>query len=167
MSMQILGKVAFERKLQRMPERVKAAARKAMEAAAEDVVRLAKSLVPVEEGTLKESIGWTWGKPPNGALMLGKVLSAITGAEMTLTIYAGSNDAFYARWVEFGTAPHTNAAGDFKARPGESRGLRHPGSAAKPFFYPAYRANKRQAIRKIAGAVRKEVRAIAREKASD
>lgn len=164
----ILGKIAFERKLARMPERVKAAARKAMESAADDVVRLAQSLVPVEEGTLRDSIGWTWGRPPNGAMTLGKVLTSLIGAEMTLTIYAGSNEAFQARWVEFGTAPHSLAAGADVVRNTRQSSLRqHKGAAAKPYFYPAYRANKRPALRKIAGAVRKEVRATAKEKAAD
>ena len=162
MSMRILGKVALERKLRRMPEAVKAASRTAMEAVAGDIVQLARSLLPAggqDYAALSASIGWTWGKPPSGSITLGKVLNSMVGAEMTLTIYAGNDEEFYARWVEFGTGPHD--AG------GWATGKTHPGTAANPFFYPAFRANKRPGARQINGAMRKAVRKIAKEKAAD
>jgi HK97 gp10 family phage protein len=71
-----------------------------LEKSAQEIVDLAKHLCPVDDGTLRDSIGWTWGDAPEGSFVL-----ASTGdkAALRITVYAGSDEAFYARWVEFGT----------------------------------------------------------------
>jgi HK97 gp10 family phage protein len=71
-----------------------------LEKSAQEIVTLAKHLCPVDDGTLRNSIGWTWGDAPEGSVVL-----ASTGdkAALRITVYAGSDQAFYARWVEFGT----------------------------------------------------------------
>lgn len=55
--------------------------RRAMETSSDEIVALAKNLVPVDKGDLKDSIGWTWGKAPKGAMTLGKVQSDVSHAE--------------------------------------------------------------------------------------
>lgn len=162
----ILNLARLERKLGRLPDAVTAEIKAAMEAVAEDIMRLAKSLVPVEDGDLKDSIGWTWGAPPQGSISLGKVARSALGKALTITIYAGDDKAFYARWVEFGTAPHSLAKGaDRSARAGRGKkqdeGDMHPGAAAHPFFYPAYRANRKSAKAKIRKATRSAAKKVA------
>lgn len=126
-----------------------------MESGAEDIVNTARNLVPVDELTLYESIGWTWGNAPKGSIVLGRT-SRRPGDGLRITIYAGNNEAFYARWVEFGTQAHNVASGGGtvagKKSLASGGGLGHPGARAQPFFFPAYRANRRRVRSKIARA---------------
>lgn len=124
----VLGLDRLRKKLKRFPDVVQAEIRKAMETSANEIVALAKSLVPVDGGTLRDSIGWTYGDAPEGAMVLGRVQSSRSG-NLVITIYAGGGDAFYARFVEFGTAPHVNG--------GRFAGSANPGTSAQPFFYPS------------------------------
>ena len=136
-----------------MPDAIKAQIKLAMEAQADEVVRMMRSLAPEgESGALRASIGWTWGEAPKGSITIASVKSQL-GRGMTLTIYAGNKDAYYARWVEFGTDPHANG--------GLFAGSEHPGTRAQPFFYVSWRANKKPAVRKIRAAIRKAVKQVA------
>lgn len=131
----ILGLHRLERKLARLPARAKAEIRAAMEAAAEAMVATMKSLVKEETGALRDSIGWTWGRAPKGAGIVAQAKSRMA-ADLTLTIYAGNAEAFYARFQEFGTA----------------------NTSAQPFFFVAYRAHRKTAKRRIRAATRKAAR---------
>jgi HK97 gp10 family phage protein len=143
----IIGLAKLHRKLQRMPAVAKARIQEAMETSANDVVRMAKGLAPVlksptperRAGALRDSIGWTWGKPPRGTITIGKVMNGALGADLTITIYAGDSEAFYARWVEFGTQ----------------------NMSAQPFFYPSYRASKKSANSRIRRAITRAAREVA------
>lgn len=150
----ILGLAKLERKLKRLPKVAEAEIRAAMEAVADEIVRLARSLAPEDDGALRASIGWTWGAPPRGSITLGKVARSSLGKGLTITVYAGNSEAFYARWVEFGTAPHIVG--------GLFAGSQHPGTRAQPFFYPAFRVNRRAAKAAIRKANRSAARKVAR-----
>ncbi|MEZ2132470.1 MULTISPECIES: HK97-gp10 family putative phage morphogenesis protein [unclassified Sinorhizobium] len=141
----------LQKKLDRLPRVVKERIRKAMEEGAEEIVSLSKSLVPVDTGALRDSIGWTFGRAPKGALTLGTVQSV--GGDLTITIYAGNSEAFWARWVEFGTAAHT-AGGMFE-------GAEIPKIPASPFFYVSYRASRRRVKSRITRAVNKAAKEVA------
>jgi len=146
------GLPELQRKLERLRAGTAEQVKPAMEQAAQRTVDMMKSLVPAKSGDLRDSIGWTWGDTPRGAM---KIASArVGGGAMQLTIYAGNEKAFYARWVEFGTAPHVNG--------GKFKGTDNPGTAAQPFFYPAWRANKKEAVKAFRAAVRKAVAEAAR-----
>lgn len=113
-----------------------------MEKGANEIVAMAKSLVPVDSGALRDSIGWTWGDAPEGSIQLGKVRASRDGDE-AITIYAGTRnkslgdaDAFYARFVEFGT--------------------QH--MAPSPFFYPSYRMLKRRVKGRVTRSMKKAIR---------
>lgn len=111
--------------------------RKALEKSANEIVKTAKGLVPVGEvdgGTLRDSIGWTWGPPPEGSFVLGSTGDVGDGEE--ITIFAGNSEAFYARWVEFGTAH----------------------AAPQPFFFTSYRQHKKRHKSRLTRAVRKAVK---------
>ncbi|MCM2440703.1 HK97 gp10 family phage protein [Agrobacterium vitis] len=152
----------LQQRMNAIPKAVRDGVRPAMEKAAGDIVDLARALVPEDEGKLKNSIGWTWGTAPAGSMVLAQSVSG----ELTITIYAGDDEAYYARWVEFGTQ-----AGVFNQRVSErgagihqskSKGRKsyrtHPGTAAQPFFFPAYRLGKKRAANLIKRAIVKSVR---------
>lgn len=138
MGSKILGLARLHRKLKRLPDAVKAEIRAAMEDAANQIVATMRNLVPFKSGALKDSIGWTWGKAPRGSTIIAMAKSKL-GGELSLTIYAGSKEAFYARFQEFGTVNHK----------------------ANPFFYVSYRAHKKSAKRRIRYATRKAAKRVA------
>ena len=153
MAQGITGLDSLERKLRRLPKLMTDEIRRAMEAVADDIVRMMKSLVPVDNGDLQKSIGWTWGEAPKGSLTVAKVTRKASGVGMTITIFAGNSETFYARWVEFGTAPHVNG--------GIFEGTANPGTSAQPFFFVSYRANKRPGKAKIRKAIRTSAKKVA------
>lgn len=127
------------RKLRKLPEAAKAEIRKALAAQADEVIDMMKRLVPVDEGDLRDSIAWRWGRTaPKGSVAVGRV-AAGTRSELSITIFAGGNQAFWARYVEFGT-----------------RKMR-----AQPFFFPAWRSNRKHVRRKVQAAMRKVARQVA------
>lgn len=148
----LLNLVRLDRKLKRLPLVASQKIRLAMESIAVDIVAMMKSLVAKEDGDLMESIGWTWGKAPKGALAVASV-NASLGGDLTITIYAGSSEAYYARWVEFGTARHQNK--------GKFEGTVHPGTAAQPYFYVSFRANRKPGLRAIRKATRDAAKQVA------
>lgn len=141
----VQGIAALNRKLTvTIPKRIEAAVRSAMEQGAQEVVDMMKRLVPVSAdgshgkapGTLRDSIGWTWGDAPAGSVTLLKSSGGREYAGMRITIYAGSKEAFYARWIEFGT--------------------QH--AAAKRFFYPSWRTMRKRVKSRIQRASRKAIK---------
>ena len=152
MARTIVGLDSLERKLKRLPKAMSDEIRGAMEAVADDIVRMMKSLVPVDSGDLQKSIGWTWGDAPRGSLTISRVVSG-SRKPLTITIYAGDERAYHARWVEFGTAPHVNR--------GIFSGTQNPGTSAQPFFFVSYRANKRPGKAKIRKAINTSAKKVA------
>ncbi len=103
---------------------------------------------------LYNSIGWVWGDAPAGTTMvLGSIKAGNKRGNFRITIFAGDNKAFYARWVEFGTAPHING--------GWFAGTKHPGTRPSPFFYPSWRANRKSAKGKLTRAINKAAKQVA------
>lgn len=148
----ILNLARLNRKLARLPVVAKQHIRAEMEKVADDIVAMMKSLVAVDDGDLRDSIGWTWGKAPKGSLAVSTVKASL-GGDLTITIYAGSSEAYYARWVEFGTARHPNK--------GKFEGTVHPGTAAQPYFYVSFRANRKSGLRAIRRATRDAAKQVA------
>lgn len=152
--MTVRGLASLQRKLKALPKAAEEEIAKAMEQSAEEIVRLAKSLAPVDDGDLQMSISWTWGDAPKGSMALGKVKSQGKGAgNLQITVFAGGGHAFYARFVEFGTSAHLNA--------GRFAGSEHPGTAAQPFFYPAYRAVRKRAKGRVTRAITRSAKKVA------
>ncbi|TWH01447.1 HK97 gp10 family phage protein [Ochrobactrum sp. J50] len=135
----VIGLPKLRKKLEALVSVGRDEIRRAMETSADEIVALAKNLVPVDKGDLKDSIGWTWGKAPKGAMTLGKVQSDGVDSEFTITIYAGNSEAYYARWVEFGTQK----------------------MGAQPYFYPSYRALRRRSKSRVTRAVTKAIKKVA------
>lgn len=163
MATRILGLQGLRKKLRALPEAARIEIAAAMEAGAAEVVTLAKSLAPVESGDLQNSIGWTWGEPPKGSIVISRSRPVKNAGDMRITIYAGDDKAFYARWVEFGTAAHSLAksADRSSRRRANLPGRQHPGARAKPFFYPAYRATRKKLRSRVSRAVTKAAKKVA------
>jgi HK97 gp10 family phage protein len=150
---EVAGLDKLLKKLKALPPAFEKAAKTALGEAAQDIVDTMKRLVPVDSGDLRDSIDWTFGSAPKGALVLKSASVQANGRKIAVTIFAGNAEAFYARWVEFGTKPHA-AGGMFK-------GALNPGTTAHPFFYPAYRLKKKKAKARISRQLNQEAKRIA------
>ena len=156
MTTKVIGLDRLNRKLALLPIAAQRRIRDAMADGADEIVAMMKGLVAVDSGDLKESIAWTWGDAPKGALTIATVRGRgvrNTGGENTITIYAGNAEAFYGRFVEFGTAAHT-AGGMFA-------GATIPAIPASPFFFVSYRANRKRVKSKITRAVNRAAKEVA------
>lgn len=151
MTVTIKGKDSLLRKLRAFPPRAEALIRAAMEQSADQTVSMMKSLAPVDSGDLQMSISWTWGDAPAGSLKIGQIKSR--AGNMRITIYAGGGDAYYARFIEFGTSPFTSG--------GRFAGAANPGVRAQPFFYVAFRAQRRSAKSRVSRAITRAAKEIA------
>ena len=139
----VKGVAALHRRFEAIPDRIKDAVVEPMEAYAEQIVAMMRSLVPVKSGALRDSIGWTWGDDaPKGSLRIAQVSGRDFGG-ISITIYAGTRDkslgdadAYYAMWQEFGTR----------------------NMPANPYFYVSWRANRGRVKAGITRVVRKAIK---------
>lgn len=160
---QIAGMPRLLRKLKVLPDAVRKELRLELAKHADDVVAMMKGLVPVSSGmstdyngqpkkpgALKDSIGWAWGnKVPKGAMAI-----ATSGkGDLSITIYAGNKTAYYAKFVEFGTAAHI-AGGKFE-------GAKIPDFPGKPFFWPSWRAMRKDVKKALRVASRNAAKKVA------
>lgn len=121
---------------QTVPAEVRKSATAALEKGAQEIVDMARSLVPVDKGDLRDSIGWTWGDAPAGSITLGTVGGQEYGT-LRITVYAGNADgAFHAAWVEFGTQV----------------------MRAHPYFFPAYRSLRKRVRSRITRDINKAIK---------
>lgn len=144
------GLPQLKRKLILLKERTADKVRPAMERAAQQVTDMMRRQAPVDDGDLRDSIGWTFGEAPRGSI----TVAAARAGSLRVTIFAGNAKAYYARFVEFGTAPHVQG--------GMFPGTQHQGNPPQPFFFTSWRAMRKEIRRHIAQAVRDAVREVAR-----
>lgn len=149
--MTILGLARLNRKLKKLPVQAEKRIKEAMEEGANEIVVMMKSLVAVDSGDLRDSIGWTWGDRPKYSQVLATVKSK--DGKLVLTIFVGNNKVRYAHLVEFGTAAHING--------GKFAGTKHPGTAAQPFFFVSWRALRRRTKSRIGRAITKSAKEVA------
>ena len=130
----------LQARLAKVPDIARAAAAKAMEEGAAEIVAEMKRLAPVESGKLRDSINWTWGDVPAGSFTIADIRSGKNSGEQYATlrikIYAGSREAYYARWQEFGTKNHP----------------------AQPFFFVAWKAQRAKFRKRIRDAVKTAIK---------
>lgn len=151
MTVKILNADRFRRKLRALPPIAERRIRAAMEQSADQTVQLMKALAPVDDGDLQMSISWTWGDAPEGSLKIGQIKSR--EGNLRITIYAGGGEAYYARFVEFGTSPFISG--------GKFAGAANPGVKAQPFFYVGFRATRRSAKSRISRAITAAAKEVA------
>lgn len=147
-----------------LPEETRKEMQAALLKGGEEIADAARRFVPKRGGALLKSIGVTLGNySPENANVRG--VSVGGGHDLAVTVHAGDAKAFYAAWVEFGTKPHNVAKGggtkkgQRQARAGGGRP--HPGAAPNPFFFPAYRLNKKRALSRVKRAIGKAARKVA------
>lgn len=154
--MKIRNRELLKRKLLAMPAAARRELHIALDAAAADMRDTARLLVPKRSGALFRSINYTFGKYQVANANVRGFSSGRRGVlnadDLSVTIHAGDEHAYYAAFVEFGTAPH-------KAK-GRMRGTINPGTQAQPFFFPAWRLSKRRVRGRITRAYRKAVLAV-------
>lgn len=150
--MAIQGLRQLNRKLKAIPASARAKARDAVVLGAGEVAAMQKSLAPVDDGDLRDSIHVTLPgqttppySQPGGQRTAGPEQAIIT---------AGNTKVRYAHIVEFGSAPHEQG--------GMFKGTQHPGTAAQPFFWPAYRALRKRVRGRITRSINKAIRDAAK-----
>ncbi len=149
--MTVLGLSKLNRKLAKLPAAAEKRIKEAMAQGADEIVALMKSLVAVDSGDLRDSIGWTWGDAPKYSQKIATVKSA--DGKLVITIFAGNSKVRYAHLVEFATKAHQNA--------GRFPGTQHPGTKAQPFFFVSYRALRRRTKSRITRAINKSAKEVA------
>lgn len=147
----IIGLDRLNKKLKKLPPAAEKRIKEAMETGANEIVALMKSLVAVDSGDLRDSIGWTWGERPKYSQAIATVKSS--SGKLALTIYAGNSKVRYAHLVEFGSAPHING--------GQFAGTQHPGTTARPYFFVSWRALRRRTKSRITRAITKSAKEVA------
>jgi HK97 gp10 family phage protein len=125
--------------LSSLPDAVKKQIRPTIEKNAKKINNLQKQLAPVDTGALRLNISYRMGVSP---ILSSSASFSTTGKQtgdpdLSAFIYAGTENkgepGWYARFIEFGTAPRAG----------------HPGTSPQPFFYPAIRLLKRDVKRSI------------------
>ena len=158
-------------KLRRIPDAMREELRAAIQEGAEEVVVAQKRLAPVDDGDLQMSITYRFGDQDRvkyASLTFGAVGRGKGDPGLTAIITAGNTRVRYAHLVEFGAKPHRIAPRSPEGSlviegrvlaPGEA--VQHTGAAAQPFFYPAFRANKRRVKSRITRAITKAAKKAA------
>lgn len=104
-----------------------------------------KRLAPVQSGDLRDA----------------NKVALTRGAKTGNVAVKVVNTDHKAGWVEFGTAAHTiepKNAEALQIGDGFAEKVEHPGATARPFFFPGYRARKKQARAAIGKAARDGVK---------
>lgn len=102
------------------------------------VANYAKSRAPV--ATPSDVAARQYGASAGSLRDSIRVSTGVRNGKVTATVKAGSKSAYYARWVEFGTAAHLIQAKNGKSLTfggHEYKSLHHPGAKMHPFMRPA------------------------------
>lgn len=129
----------LKKKLARVPVEARKEMRKALEQGAYEIADTAHAWAPSNTGALKRSIGYTFGdyKADNANVRGMATSGGGKDPDLSVTVHAGDATAFYAAFVEFGTVH----------------------AKAQPYFFPAYRANKKRVKNRINRAIKKAAKA--------
>lgn len=151
----VKGLADLNKLLQQLPAKMEAnVLRGALRAGAKVLEAQVRANVPVDTGRLRDSIRVSVrsrrGRVTASVFAGGATKKKVTGGKVSYS------NAYYAQWVEFGTAAHKIAAKYAKAlvlRPNKQaslgvakrwmrggllvEGIDHPGSRARPFMRPA------------------------------
>ena len=158
---EVIGADRLPKALASLPVKMqRKAVRKALNFAATPIIKSARSLVPVDDGDLKRSLGKkvkVAKRPEQGATLTIGPRTKYAGQT------PGKRPASYAHLVEFGTAPHQiEAKPVLTIGPLQIRGVvQHPGAAPRPFLRPAFEASKSVALRRFSDKLGKEMERLA------
>ena len=133
--------------------------RAALRAGARVIANEAKKNVPIKMGNLKRSIRTDSTRTKGGVEATARAGGRSGGKNK-------DKSAFYAQFVEYGTAPHIIRAGDkkkkltFIARDGKkvsTTQVSHTGAKAKPFMRPALDAKGNEALKAVTDKIRERL----------
>ncbi|ETX26568.1 HK97 gp10 family phage protein, partial [Roseivivax isoporae] len=131
----------FQRRMRAIPLSVRLEVARQLEKEADKIVKLMKAFAPKDTGALAESIGWTWGDAPKGAITVGKV----AGNEydrIAITIYAGGTEGTARRQARSSGSRRRDQrrGGYFDSDNARFQEFGTVNMAANPFFFPVWRA---------------------------
>jgi hypothetical protein len=146
----IEGREKLRAKFKALPQAARDAIGKAVRQSAEDLVGLQQRLVPIEKGTLRDSIRFEIfeGEEFRATVIAGG--TAATRRELRKGSGRFTDEAVLA---EFGT--HAHRAG------GKFRGALIPAEPPRAFFYPAWRAMKKPIKSRISRAITSAAKKVA------
>lgn len=124
----------LKRRLNAIPAAVKDAVTPALSKSGAELADTMRRLAPVNTGALRDSITVTL--PGQATPPYSQPGGSTVALENQVLVTAGNDDVRYPHLVEYGT-------GD---------------TAAQPFFWPAYRLNKKRLATRIKRAIRKAVK---------
>lgn len=147
----VTGLAELQQFLDQLPAKLeKNVLRGAMRAGAKVQMERAKQIVPVEAagphaGALRDSL---------------RIKTSVRNGVVKASVSAGNKKAYWARWVEFGTAPHfikpKNRKSLFFA--GLAREvINHPGAKKHPFMRPALDGTVQAAVQAVGAYIRKRL----------
>ncbi|SMO64035.1 HK97-gp10 family putative phage morphogenesis protein [Paracoccus laeviglucosivorans] len=142
--MSVQGLAELEKSLDNLSKSVgRSVLRQSLRKAAEPMKEKAKSLAPVDDGDLRDSIiiGGLLNKSQKRAR---RRLTAEERSAIELYVgpsYKLGQGGRHGHLVEFGTAPHIQG--------GVFKGSKHPGTAPQPFMRPAYDAEARPTVARL------------------
>jgi HK97 gp10 family phage protein len=179
MASKVKGLDRLLRQLEALPNSVRATLDDELARGAADLAQAIENAAPISadgshgrlRGALKRSVGWVRGLAKavrtNGAFRLAsKDLNAsgraLNAAGLLFSVFAGNDEAFYARFVEHGTS--AAPAGRSKDAKGKARNNKqaHHATRAQPFFFPTIRAMKKPLRSRVVRASNKAAKEVAR-----
>lgn len=142
-SVQVKGLKELGEALQTLPVKLERnVMRSAMRAGMKIIMDEARSNVPAKTGALRDSL---------------RISTRSFRGTVTAKVTVGNRQAWYGRFVEFGTAAHVIASkpGSLLAFGGGFyRAVNHPGATPRPFMRPAFDSKHPQALQAFANKVR-------------
>ncbi|WP_312358130.1 HK97-gp10 family putative phage morphogenesis protein [Agrobacterium sp.] len=124
----------LKRRLNAIPAAVKDAVTPALSKSGAELADTMRRLAPVKTGALRDSITVTL--PGQATPPYSQPGGSAVALENQVLVTAGNSDVRYPHLVEYGTSD----------------------TAAQPFFWPAYRLNKKRLTTRIKRAIRKAVK---------
>lgn len=128
------GLSSFQRRMKAIPNAVRDAVKPALIASAEETAAFQRALAPVDTGRLRDSIAVTPPGHPTPAYSQPGGSRVAGDNEAVITV--GNSDVRYPHLVEYGSTE----------------------APAQPFFWPAFRLNRKRAANRIKRAIGKAVR---------
>lgn len=163
--MAVKGLDRLKRQLKALPRLQIEAAGQALAQNAAELANAMQQAAPADKGDLVASIGSgpVGSAPRTGATQAFRAQNTERAAVLSqeglaYEVWAGSDIAFYARWVEFGTAGSVlgQRMGARNSDHNQSKSLgriayrTHSGSRAQPFFFPVIRAFRKRMTSRLA-----------------
>lgn len=168
----IQGLPELERAFKALPERVAVgAASKAVKAAGEVIANVAKSLVPVDTGNLKRTIGVKVLNKKRGPYQVAAIIGPRVGLKSLKPKknksknHRKSGDGFYGYFVEYGTGGQLSherkkpISSSKRKKYAES----HGGMRPRPFMRPAFDQASGAAEKVMVDILKKEIEKAAQE----